>query len=141
MDPLSILASVITLGAAVSATLEQLRTLHSADHELQAIINEVSDIRVVFSFIDETIKERQAYQQLSQDHLYGLLRLLESSKATLTVLDTLVKDRLIRASTLGGNPKAARLSWLRQKNKVKSLLEELRSARTSISAIWGASNM
>ena len=141
MDPLSIIASAITLSAAVSTTLEQLRTLQSADHELQAITNEVSDIRVIFSFIEETIKQRQAYQQLSQDHLSTLLRLLESSKATLTVLDKLVKDRLIRASTLSGEPKAARLSWLRLKNRIKSLQEELRSARTSISAIWGASNM
>ena len=141
MDPLSIIASVISLSAAVSKTLEQLRALHSANHELRAIINEVSDIRVVFSFIEETINQRQAYQRLSQDHLCGLLRLLESSKSTLTVLDTLVKDRLIRASTLGGDPKAARLSWIRLKNRVKSLQEELRSARTSISAIWGASNM
>ena len=141
MDPLSIIASVISLSSAVSKTLEQLRALHSANHELRAIINEVSDIRVVFSFIEETINQRQAYQRLSQDHLCSLLRLLESSKSTLTVLDTLVKDRLIRASTLGGDPKAARLSWLRLKNRVKSLQEELRSARTSISAIWGASNM
>lgn len=141
MDPLSIIASAITLGAAVSATLEQVRTLHSADHELQAVINEVSDIRVVFSSLDETIQERQAYQRLSQDHLRGLLRLLESAKTTLTALDKLIKDRLIRASTVAGEQKAARLSWLRQKSRVKFLQEELRSARTSISAIWGASNM
>lgn len=141
MDPLSVLASVITLSAAVSAILEQLRALHSADHELQAIVNEVSDIRVVFSFIQESIEERHAYQRLSQDRLRGLSTLLESSKATLTVLDTLLKDRLIRAYTLGREPKAARLSWLRQRDRVKGLLEELRSTRMNISAIWGASNM
>ena len=141
MDPLSILASAITLSAGVSAALEQLRTLQSADHELQAIINEVSDIRVVFSFIEETIKERQAYQRLSQDCLPDLLTLLEDSKATLTELDTLVRSRLIRTSNSSGEFKAARLSWLRQRNKVKRLLKELRSTRTSISVIWGASNM
>ena len=141
MDPLSILANAITLSAAVSATLEQLRALQSPDDELQAIINEVSDIRVVFSYIEETIEERQAYQQLSTDRLRGLSTLFESSKNTLTVLDTLVKSRLIRAYTLSGEPKAARLSWLRQKSRVKGLLEELRNTRINISAIWGASNM
>ena len=85
MDPLSILASVISISAAVSAVLERLRALHSADRELQAIVNEVSDIRVVFSVIQE--------------------------------------------------------SWLRQRDRVKGLLEDLRSTRMNISAIWGASNM
>ena len=141
MDPLSILASAITLSAAVSATVEQLRALHSADHELQAIVNEVSDIQVVFNCIEETIQERQAYGQLPQDRLRGLSTLLLSSKTTLTALDALIKDRLIRAYKADGELKAARLSWLRQRNKVKGLLEELRSTRINITAMWGASNM
>ena len=140
MDPLSILASAITLSAAVSATVEQLRALHSADHELQAIVNEVSDIQVVFNCIEETIQERQAYGRLPQDRLRGLSTLLLSSKTTLTALDSLIKDRLIRAYKADGEPKAARLSWLRQRNRVKALLEELRSTRINITAIWGASN-
>ena len=141
MDPLSILASAITLSVTISTTLEQLRALQLADRELQAIVNEVSDIRAVFSLIEETIEEREACPRLSHDRLRRLSTLLESSKATLTTLDTLVKERLIRAYDLGGGLKAARLSWLRQKNRVKSLLEELRGTRMNISAIWGALNM
>lgn len=141
MDPLSALASAVTLSAAVSASLQQLRALHSADRELQAITNEVSDIQVVYSALGESIEERQAHKQLSQARLRGLSTLLKGSNTTLTVLDTLIKDRLIRAYTPDGEPKAIRLAWLRQRNRVKGLLEELRSTRINISALWGAAHL
>jgi hypothetical protein len=141
MDPLSILASAITLSAAISASLERLRAFHAADRELQNIINEVSDVRVVFSFIEETLEERKTCQPLSPDRLQGLSTLLGSAKATLTTVDQIVNDRLIRKDVLGGEPKAARLSWLKRRNKLKNLLEELRSTRNNISAIWSALNV
>lgn len=65
-------------------------------------MNEVSDIRPVLSFVEETIEEREACPRLSHDRLCRLSTLLESSKATLTTLDTLVKEWLIRAYDLGG---------------------------------------
>ena len=51
-----------------------------------------------------------------------------------------IKGRLIRTKTPDGELKAARLSWIRQRHKVKALLEELKSTRTSISALWGAAH-
>lgn len=141
MDPLSVLASALTLCVALSASLQQLRALHSADRELSAIGKEVSDIQLVYSALGESIQERQAHKQLSQDHLRGLSKLLETSNTALTVLDKLIKDRFIRAYTPDGEPKALRLAWLRQRNKLKGLLEELRNTRINISALWGAAHL
>ena len=140
MDPLSVIASALTISTAISLSLQQLQALYSADHEFQAIAKELSEIRLVYTSLGESIEERYAQRQLSPIRLQGLSTLLESSKDTLAALDSLIKGRLIRTKTPDGEPKVVRLAWIRQRNKVKALLEELKSTRMSVTALWGAAH-
>ena len=140
MEPLSIVASAVTLSAAVSAGVSQLRALHSADRELQAIANEVWEIQVVYHALQESIELRQSQHHFPRDRVSALASVLENSKTSLIFLDTLIKDRLVRAYTADGEPKASRISWLKQRNRIKTLVEELRGTRYNICALWGASH-
>lgn len=141
MDPLSIIASTITLAAATVNTLEALRVLHDAAKEVHALINEVSDLSVVLQEVERSIKERQSHQQLPQLATKSICTHLGRAKEKLSLLDNLIKRRLTDSVSVGREPKVARIAWLRHKSKAKELQEELKEIRLGFSTLWGAANL
>ena len=58
-DPLSIVASAITLGGAVGAakkTLDKAKTLFKANDELLALMNELTNIHMIASSLSEEVQ-------------------------------------------------------------------------------------
>jgi len=109
-DPLSVIASSITVAGAVSAGLETVRTLHNAGSELHSLINEVSEITVLLGEVERVILERRQHQQLPQWTIDNISKILVGAKNKLHELGTVVNHRLIRSVTPSGEANVARLA-------------------------------
>ena len=82
-DPLSIAASIIAVvGAAESVTkvLSKIKNMRHAPDELLALINEVSDLRVILSNIHGYVVERTQHPKTSQEGLQLMAILLDRAK-------------------------------------------------------------
>ena len=141
MDPLSIIASTITVAGVVAAGLEYARTLENAGREVHLLINEVSDIRIVLMEIESAIRSRLHHQRLPHGSDESMCKLLSSAKHNLQQLDDVIKNQLKFCRSSKGQVKVARLAWFRQKSRIGSILEELRRTRTNLSAVCGASSL
>jgi hypothetical protein len=141
MDPLSITASAIAIAGATAQTLEALNSIHGASSELHALMNEVSELRIVLPEVERVILERRTHQQLPQGTVDKICKLLEGAKNNLHSLDNMIKDRLTSSYSPSGEAKVARLSWLRQKSKVRRIQQELRGNRNSLADLWRAAHL
>jgi hypothetical protein len=134
MDPLSIIVSTIAIVGATAQTLETLRSIYGASSELHALMNEVSELRIVLPEVERVIVERRTHQQLPQGTVDKICKLLEGAKNNLHSLNNIIKDRLIHSCSPSGEAKVARLAWVRQKSKV-------RGTRNSLSDLWRAAHL
>jgi hypothetical protein len=141
MDPLSVIASTIAIATATAQTLEALRSIYGASSELHALMNEISELRIVLPEVERVTLERRTHQQLPQRTVDQICKLLEGAMNNLHSLDKIVKDRLIHSYSPSGEAKVARLAWLHQKSKVRRIQQELRGTRNSLSDLWKAAHL
>ena len=111
-DPLSITASIIAVvGAAegVTKTLAKFKSIRNAPDELLALINEVSDLKLVFSDIQNHIVIQRA--QIPQTKEQNISTLVKRAKDKLLELDQLIQYRLVKPES--DQIKVSRREWLR----------------------------
>ena len=131
-DALSIAGGIIAILQAtdrLGGLLRQLREYWKAPDLINALINEVSDIRVV-------IGEEQV---IAEDLGHGdpivagrLKAVLKDALDTIHEIDRIVEYNLTRPG--GSNPtKPKRLAWLMHREKISRLHKDLRKARHLIS--------
>ena len=112
-DPLSIVASAITLGGAVSAaktTLDKAKTLFKANDGLLALMNELTSIQMIVSGLSEGVQRRQDRDSLSQHSITTLVSLLDQIKTEVGELDKLIYYRLIKEHKQDGEVKAEKIT-------------------------------
>ena len=132
-DGLSLAASIFAvLGAAdgLSRVLSQIRRLRHAPNELLALINEVSDLRIVLGGIQTYAIQNEYDLHLSQNHVRDLMVLTDRAKETVLELDKLIHYRLIKPQH--GTVKLAKTEWLKGATRVERLRHQLRDSRLNI---------
>ncbi|KAL8947627.1 MAG: hypothetical protein Q9222_006114 [Ikaeria aurantiellina] len=142
MDPVSVAASVLTvLGAAATAarTLDQISALRHAPDHLIALVNEVSDLRVVLHNIRDAIQGRAH----SSQECGNLSYIVQRANQKLSELNRLIYGSLLKSSN-GCNSlndddtiKASRRAFLRHNGKIKSLKEEIQEIKMSLLVAMG----
>ena len=133
-DPLSVTASIIAvLGAAegVSKTLAKIRNLRHAPEELLALINEVSDLRIILGDVQNYVRDNAGFPAL-QDTLQHLSVLLNRGKEKLLQLDELVQYRLTKPESVTDQIKVSRREWARAKTTIDTFRQDLRDIRLNI---------
>ena len=131
MDPLSIVASAITVAAALSTTLETIRNVSQANNELLALTNEVSDMSIVLSEVDYVCLEHQAQGDSSPRSVSSLSNLVEAAEFKMSEL-----NRLIRRMNEKVPPRlSSRLNWLRSGCRARALQEDLQRIRNNITTV------
>ena len=106
-DPLSITASIIavvTAAEGVSKTLAKIKNAQRAPSELLALVNEVSDLRVILSDVDSHLR-RDAERALLSDPLQHMATLLQRAKNQLLQLDQLIQYQLVKPDSTTANLK------------------------------------
>ena len=133
-DPLSITASIIAVvGAAegVTKTLAKIRNIRNAPEELLALINEVSDLRIILAGIQSYVQNTAASPEL-QDALQHLTVLINRAKDKLLQLDELVQYRLTKPESVADQIKVSRREWARAKTTIDDFRQSLRDIRINI---------
>ena len=130
-DPLSITASIIAVvGAAegVTKTLAKIKSIRNAPDELLALMNEVSDLKLVISDIQNHIVIQRA--QTPQTELQNISTLVKRAKDKLLELDQLIQYRLVKPES--DQIKVSRREWLRAKAVIERFRQNLRDIRLNI---------
>ena len=143
-DPLSIVASAITLGSAVGAakkTLDKAKTLFKANDELLALMNELTNIQMIASGLSEEVQRRQDRDSLSQPSITTLVSLLDQIKNVVGELDKLIHYRLIREHKQNGEVKAEKITWAREQGNISLHRDRLRYLRLDLDVQLNAVGM
>lgn len=140
-DPLSILASAVTLVSACTAisrhTIAFIRSLQEAPEELLRLSNEMSDLTTVLNRIQKP-PERGNTQHISQsdpaqaEALHNLI-VLPTSQAELLIgeVDKFIKS-LKKVSTRNGGIEVDRLGWARKRKIALKLEQKLAAMKQGI---------
>lgn len=135
-DPLSLVASIITVGTTakgIGKILSKLQLLRNAPDELLALNNEVSDLTAALQSIESYISANKANgATLPQNTLLHISSLISRAKDRLFQLDQLIHYRFLKSGSLDGNYKVFRLRWAKASKTVERHQLALRDIRQNI---------
>ena len=134
-DPLSITASIIAVvGAAegVTRTLSKIKSLRKAPDELLALINEVSDLKIILRDVQSYIARNTQRPQISQEELDNISTLVNRAKDKLLELDKPIQYKLVKPESISDQIKVSRREWIKAKNTIEKFQQGLRDIRLNI---------
>ena len=130
MDPLSVTGSIVAVLTAAEGTvrgLKLLRNFYNAIAKIDALINEIEDLRLVLADLNFNHTAEAAEQEVSSSHeVPGLSVLLARARQELAMLDTVMSHRLRPLN------KASRVAWMREKSKIGHIQERLHVIKVNI---------
>jgi len=124
MDPLSIAASIVAFVGAAEASVEglkKLRGFYKAPAEIDALVNEIEDLRLWIT--DINLSQHEA--TLRQD-MPALCKLLDEARSQILNLDEIV------ASRLRPNGKNSRIEWFRNSSKIGNIRTSIREIKSNM---------
>ncbi|OCK74429.1 hypothetical protein K432DRAFT_363613 [Lepidopterella palustris CBS 459.81] len=137
MDPLSILASSITLTTVVLKTADLLQQILSNCQELNDLIDEVDKLGSIFEEAQDVFSERKKHAELPQQAVEAGSRVVCQAQIQLNQLNKLLARCLRHSKERKGCSKLAYVLWLRSKRESKNIQQNLMSARLSLCTLWG----
>lgn len=142
MDPLSLTASIIAVATLAAQCAKALSALREASKtlpgRLHALNNEVTDLQAVLADVTTLLDEREncritSKEQNSIPHIAAQLSIklteLKSIVESLTVSCSRSRIPLVRAR-----------AWTKVQGKLLSLQEDIKSAKSRLNVLLGASN-
>lgn len=133
MDPLSVSASTLTVIAALQATFRLARSYRDAPAQLEAMNNEISDIAATVTEVDRVIKQSLNNGGPLDDNGSHLTLALSKIQVKARELDAIFHSCVGTPSSVSGETKYSRISWLKVKSKAQRLQTELRDGRLNLS--------
>ncbi|KAI9702646.1 MAG: hypothetical protein M1820_006152 [Bogoriella megaspora] len=136
MDPLSITASLISVGGALKASLaalEKLVALKYASAELLELQNEVQSLRGFVKYSNSMLCDN-ASEQLSPDAITLLEEIVARLRANVQELENMSQYQL-KGSEIpnkDGTPKVDRLNWIRLNADIVKVKRNIRDARQDL---------
>ena len=142
MDPLSITAAIVGIGAVATSTSRAFKDLRNLcktlPGRLHALSNEVSDLELVLFQVgsliekraaDPAIRKQEAYIRELLDEAGSKLRELKDIVEALTAVERTSKAPILQART-----------WRKDQPRLQLLQEEIRNVKCSLNIMLGASN-
>ena len=126
-DPISIIASVITVLGASKKTAQHLKVLRGAPQGLEDLLSEITK----FDSFLQTFRRESWSSDDTDDNLKPLLKEAEKK---LVQFNELVEYTLTKA---GSSDKVDRWQWPRKQDEIQRLRENLRETRASLVASFG----
>jgi hypothetical protein len=140
-DPLSLTASVIAIATAaahISRAISRMRGLKQMPAGVYALKNEVADLEVVLRQVGHALKQRTLVPDIDLEDLKKILTRTNDHLAELAK----ALERIAAACDGGEGIKAiGRFAvWWKEKGHFKTLKDEIRGARETLTMMLGASN-
>ncbi|KIW78791.1 hypothetical protein Z517_08630 [Fonsecaea pedrosoi CBS 271.37] len=134
-DPLSIGASVVTLldtsSTCLAVLLKLIKCAQNAPFEIQALLNDLSDLQGFFEEVKNLCDDIIAGQDQQQSKfLQAAYRPLEDAGKALVDLEKILKTAESHTSN-----KRSRLGWVLQRAKAKKIHQNLRRLKSDIEAV------
>ena len=134
-DPLSLTVSIIAVIGAVEVlgkTLKKISSIRNTLNELLALVNEISDFRIILSNIENhNVKNTE---DVPQEQLQHMSILLNRAKDRLLQLDELVQHRLIKPNLTSTRIKVSQLNWSRASGTIEEFRKSLKDVRMNLIA-------
>lgn len=130
MDPFTITVGTITLITSVKKTLEVLKKLLNIRHELDALIQDTSDLELVLEHVATSLQSPISSPQDDPESRQTILQLVEQAKSTLSEINDVANIHISFTGSfksLGNHVK-----MLSQLNAKRQDLHTVRSNLTSV---------
>ena len=134
-DPLSIIASVVTLiGTAdtILKTLQRFRNLRKAPDEVLALINEVTDLQIVLDDVSGCLSEAGETSTSDTRRLQHMATLINRAKENMLQLEDIMRSVIGKYGSLRDDWKMWRVRWVGAKDPVEVVRQNLRDVRLNI---------
>ena len=142
MDPLSFTASIIAVTALTTQCLKAFsalrRNCRSLPGRLHALDNEVTDTHAVLTDVATLLAER-GKSSIPEEEQSNALATITRLTAKLTELKSIV-DSLTVSCSRSRIPWAAAISWPKVQGRLSLLQEDIKSAKSRLNLLLGASN-
>ena len=150
MDPLSLTASIIAIvgvGGQAAKAVRKLASLKEAPDLLLALNNEISDLSLVVSAIQDVFQRQQSSGVLFPNYRAGELSVdtsvtdtLRQAKEIVSKLEALYDRLNTSASGSSGSTTFNKVTWLREQKRVRQMQKDLRSIRLKLAVVLGILN-
>ena len=140
MDPLSIIASTIAIGSFATASLNVILKIRGASDEVQALINEISDLSAIIKDVEHTLRYNKRLNAESSG-VATLHAVLSKANTTINHLHAFVSRVLIKEETLLRDARISRTAWLREKPQVSKYQRQLLAIKLELSHALGIANL
>ena len=140
MDPLSIIASTIAIGTFATASLNVILKIRGASDEVQALINEISDLSAIIKDVEHTLRYNKRLNAESNG-VATLHAVLSKANVTINHLHAFVSRVLIKEETLLRDARISRTAWLREKPQVSKYQRQLLAIKLELSHALGIANL
>ena len=146
MDPLSIIASCIAIGSLVVETGQAIVDLRALIEELPqrlcAVKNEINDIGLVVSQIQEFAERRQRFQEkIFEATDCDVTDLLEKVQINLTTLQIIISGLAAACSKEASKTGFLRArAWKQKHPKIEQVQREMASIKSTLSVVLQAAN-
>ena len=140
MDPLSIIASIIAIGSFATASLNVIVKIRGASDEVQALINEISDLSAIIKDVEHTLRYNKRLNAESNG-VATLHAVLSKAHTTINHLHAFVSRVLMKEETLLRDARISRTTWLREKPQVSKYQRQLLAIKLELSHALGIANL
>lgn len=140
MDPLSIIASTIAIGSFATASLNVILKIRGASEEVQALINEISDLSAIIKDVEHTLRYNKRLNAESNG-VASLHAVLSKANTTINHLHAFVSSVLLKEETLLRDARISRTTWLREKPQVSKYQRQLLAIKLELSHALGIANL
>ena len=134
-DPLSIITSVVTLIGTTDSilkTLQSFKDLRKAPSEVLALVNEVTDLRVVLDNVSDYITEAEQTKLSDTKRLQHITTLIKRAEEHLLKLDDVIHSAIGKSGPSREGSKMWRIQWMKAKGPVEIIRQRLRDVRLNI---------
>lgn len=131
LEPFSLTVGIIAVIRAADSIVDTLNNIRGAPEDLLALINEVSDLKIVLQDVDQYLAEDP--QECSSPHakqLRHLSTLVDQAKCQLSSLDSRMNTTFIKSAH--GRNSISRIKWFKAQDSIAALRRALRETRINV---------
>jgi hypothetical protein len=142
MDPLSMIASILTVTEAVISGFKVFQKVRNTPADVQDAVEDLEKFWSVFKHMEETLIKPQVFSSLSPQTKIVLSSLLTTADTELTRLTHLLNERVIKC-THGPNERMQirYTTWLLHGKDIRKTCGKLRELQNSLIMVNGAVNL
>jgi hypothetical protein len=135
MDPLSVIASALTVAETSLETFKLLKKIKNARWEAKDVVQDIDRLHDAFKQTEEILSRRQVHSSLSPQTQNALSSTALDAKAELQKLNSILEHRFAGHDLESGLKVKHVPTWLRHGGSVKKIGQRLRELRDNLTLV------